>query len=637
MGTGKTVISSFIIERLLAQDVHVAYYYFEFANPITLSEEALLRSLVCQLACVSPSVMRTLHLKHNKGSLQPQLTTLQDTLNQLISASSKPVFIIIDALDELPLTQRKYLLQSLLTFTKSNNASRIHIMVTSREDVDIHHAFEEKVDFELAVHSDRVRQDIAAFVDRELEAKKWTSWPRDVIEMARRLLNESADGQFRMAACQIDFLQKVKTYKQFKQSLHSLPKTLGETYDYILQKIPEHLRDLSHRLFSILSFALEPISADELSALLAVELGDEANLSQLPRFEEINRMIDPLDVVDLGTSLVSRVDRQGKTCLQLAHASVKEHLLSPCTAWFSLCENLAQSMIARSCLTLLLHFQVFQHAYRDRALYTYSKINWFRHVLPNGSLQLVYQQQQIYRSFPWPFLNDYRYSGWPYKQTNSPLVSAASFGLFDLIVILLNDRSCETTHLAEALVMAASSDLTSPLQAASLAGKFGAVQFLLDSGADVNALGGEHGSALQAGASDGSLDIVRFLVDKGADVNAHGGKYGSALLAGASNERLEIVRFLAEMGADVNASEGYYGSALQAGAWRGSLEIVRFLVEKGAEVNTIGGRYKTALNAAQDSYLLDERKSDRDELVRFLKSCGAKTWEEMSQEDESET
>ncbi|KAH8797105.1 hypothetical protein DL96DRAFT_1006693 [Flagelloscypha sp. PMI_526] len=763
MGTGKTVMSSFVTETVLTRDdVYAAYYYFEFTNPSTLSEEAFLRSLVCQLAGISPFVVREFHRKHNNGGLQPQLSTLQNTLNELVATSTKPVFIIIDALDELPFAQRKYFLRSLVTFSRSNRASRTHIMVTSREEVDMARAFKGVVDFELAVQGDLVRQDIAAFVDQELAAQKWTHWPREAVEMARRLLNERADGQFRMVACQVDILQQVKTFEQLQRSLNSLPKTLGETYNYILDKIPEDLRDQAHRLFAILSFASEPISARELSALLAVELGDEDS-DQLPVLQEKNRMADPLDVVDLGTSLVSRRNSFRRTSLVLAHASVKEHLLLPSNTWFSLCEDLAHSMIARSCLTLLVHFQILQQKAEypwprpilmsnAGALHRYSTSNWFKHVRPNGSPQLLRQQQQIYGSFPWPCIN------WrnkpPYNRAGSALVSAASLGLFDLVEALLSTRSWNTKVLTVALTAAASSegvelvsiqccgilltygadvnaftvrrrflssldrDYLSPLEyadvnasggkyvsalhAAVYCGSLEIVRFLVENGADVNASRGEYGSALHAGvhcgnleivrflvengadvnasgrecdpalqyaASRGSLKIVRFFIENGADVNASGGEYDSALQAGACHGRLEIVRFLIEKGADMNAIGGRYGSALHAGACCGKLEVVRFLVEKGANVNTVGGAYgsvlqgsayhgrlkvvrflvesgadlnaiggyhKTAVNAARDSSLLSSRKTDRDEVVEYLKSRGAKTWEEMSQEDASE-
>ncbi|KAH8817564.1 ankyrin repeat-containing domain protein [Flagelloscypha sp. PMI_526] len=708
MGTGKTVMSSFVIETLLARgDIYVAYYYFEFTNPTTLSEEALLRSLVCQLAGASPAVTRTLHRSHNNGSLQPQLSTLQGALNELVFASKKPVFIIIDALDELPVPQRKYLLQFLVMLSASTAASKTHIMVTSREEVDIHRALEGKVDFELAVQGDLVRQDIAAFVDRELDAKKWTFWSRDAIELARRLLNERADGQFRMVACQIEVLQQVKTYGQLRQVLNSLPKSLGETYDFILEKIPEHLRDLAHRLFAILSFASESISTYELTALLAVELGDGYDSSQLPKFQEINRMVDPLDVVDLGTSLVSRVDYYDGTYLQFAHASVKEHLLSPCASWFFLCEDLAQSMIARSCLTLLAHFQILHKMSPFKFLCRYSARNWCNHVLPNGPPQLLRQQQQIYLSFPWTNMTSYDQD--MYRERTCTLVSAASGGLCDIVETLLNARSWATADLDQALIAAASSQRaeyisiqcchalinsgadvnvftedkfsfamfgnrnTPPLQAASKAENLEIVRFLIDKGADVNARGVEYGTALHAAVLRGNLDIAHLLIGKGADVNARGSiTYGTALHAIASTNDLEMtsslemarfliekgadvdetggiyvtalqtaasmrnwkfVSFLIEKGADVNVRQGMHGTVLHIAAFQGNLEIIKFLIEKGADVSAVGGTYGTVLQTAvskgnweikRESTALQTAASKGNwDIVRFLIEEGA--------------
>ncbi|KAH8817546.1 ankyrin repeat-containing domain protein [Flagelloscypha sp. PMI_526] len=649
VGTGKSVMSSFVIETLLARDdVYVAYYYFEFTNPTTLSEEAVLRSLVCQLARASPTVMRTFHEKHSKGSLQPRLTTLQDTLNELVSVSAKPVFIIIDALDELPLAQRKYFLQTLLTFSSSNTASPMHVMVTSREEVDIHRAFKGAVDFKLAVQGNLVRQDIAAFVDQELAAQKWKYWPRNAIEAARRLLNERAAGQFRMVACQVDILQQVKTYEQLQGALNSLPKTLSETYDYILEKIPKHLRHQAHRLFAFLSFTSTPISTDELTALLAVEFGDEDDSNQIPKFQETTRMLDPLDVVDLGSSLVSRRSSFYDNHLQLAHASVKEDFLTPSDAWFSLSEYVAHGMIARSCLALVSHFQ--SVATSRRARYSFSTTQWFHHVLPNGPPQLLHQQQQIYNSSLWLHIVPGRNTS-KYRGRISPLASAAYLGLFDLIKAILNTRPWEKNDLALALVEAAASDRAedisilcchalmtsgahanssaidtsryainehiSPLQSASTNGNLAIAQFLLDNGADINAVGGKCGTALQAvnDTFHGQPETIRFLIEKGADVNMVAGRFGTALQAGVFMRNLETVRVLVEMGADVNAIGGEFGSALQAGSFRGDVETLRFLVEKGANVNASGGKYGSPLQAGAYAGGL--------EAVRFLVEKGA--------------
>ena len=55
------------------------------------------------------------------------------------------------------------------------------------------------------------------------------------------------------------------------------------------------------------------------------------------------------------------------------------------------------------------------------------------------------------------------------------------------------------------------------------------VKMLIESGADVNAQGGEFGNALRAAMHSGYADIIEMLIDSGADVNAQAGPYASAL------------------------------------------------------------------------------------------------------------
>ncbi|KAH8831046.1 ankyrin repeat-containing domain protein [Flagelloscypha sp. PMI_526] len=697
MGTGKTVMSSFIIQALLARnDIYVAYYYFEFTNSVTLSEEALLRSLVSQLAGISPTITRSLHQKHNNGGTQPQLETLQAALNELLSISSKPVFIVIDALDELSFHKRKYVLESLLTLCASRGSFRTHLMVTSREEVDILRMFEGKIDFELSVQGDLVRQDIAAFVNRQLEAEKWKRWPRDEVEIMRRLLNERANGQlvhdssqfrapldtkllrFRMVACQVDILQRVKNSRQLRESLSSLPNSLGETYSRVVERIPAEDRELAHRLFAILSFASGRISIAEISAMLAVELSSDDGSNDPPQFQEANLFHDPLDVVDLGTCLVSRVASSNGPVLQLAHASVKEYLLASSSSWSPLNEDLAHHVIASAALALLLHFQVLQQDASGPNIYEYSLHKWYTHVLPNGPPQLLQQQRLLYASFPWHHRM--------YRTPSSMLHSVVFLGLFDLFQELLVSYKWGSETLKGALIWGARShhqqhniqccrlllshraeanlftDKSAALRTAASLNNIAlsssslrweqislkVLRYPIENGVDVNTIGGAHGTALQAASSVNALEVIQCLVENGADMNPPRGKdrtpglpalswcsteaiqyliekganvsgigkyYGTVLQVAVVVSPLEIVQFLVEKGADVNKPGGKYGTALQAAAAKRSIEIVQYLIDMGADVNKTGGKYGTALQAAASKGSI--------EIVQYLIDTGA--------------
>jgi len=59
------------------------------------------------------------------------------------------------------------------------------------------------------------------------------------------------------------------------------------------------------------------------------------------------------------------------------------------------------------------------------------------------------------------------------------------------------------------------------------------VSLLLNRGADINLVGGKHGTALTSAASTGNLriGIAPLPLDRGADANIVGGYYGTALTA----------------------------------------------------------------------------------------------------------
>ncbi|KAH8826177.1 hypothetical protein DL96DRAFT_1275946 [Flagelloscypha sp. PMI_526] len=342
MGAGKTIIMSHVVETLMKvpDECFVAYYYFEFTNPSTLSEEALFRSLISQFSHANYAASRQLYERHQKGFLQPQLTTLHNSLRELVAEAPLPLYIIIDALDELPLHQRKYLIESLLALS-SLTANGVHAMVTSRDELDIHQGFSGKVSLDFSIEKEMVHNDIVVFVDQELSAEKWTFWPNQDFLTMRNTLIDKADGMFRMVACQIEVLNQTQSTEDLERALASLPATLSDTYLYILNKIPSHLQSRALTLLCILSTSVELISITELSALVAVELGDPIDPINLPVYRERMLFHEPQNLIGLGAALVRRtIIHRGwgwggsKESVQLSHASVKEYLLQGTCPWY---------------------------------------------------------------------------------------------------------------------------------------------------------------------------------------------------------------------------------------------------------------------------------------------------------------
>lgn len=121
------------------------------------------------------------------------------------------------------------------------------------------------------------------------------------------------------------------------------------------------------------------------------------------------------------------------------------------------------------------------------------------------------------------------------------------------------------------------------------------------SGSEVK-LSGELGASMLGQATrSGRTDLLEFLLNSGANVNAHrkqGG--GTALLNAVSSGSLENVRFLLSKGADVTARDENGRTALWYAAVSDNTGFITLLVQHGADVNERDNQGKTPLMHAFD-------------------------------------
>ena len=135
-----------------------------------------------------------------------------------------------------------------------------------------------------------------------------------------------------------------------------------------------------------------------------------------------------------------------------------------------------------------------------------------------------------------------------------------------------------------ALANAYSAEGYPPLGLAAFLGHRDVVEFLLEAGADVNAVGrNENGfTALTGAVAGGHAEVVELLVDHGADVNHRyeGGTF-SPLLSAAAEGDPRIVRLLLEHGADASARSPDGKTPLALAVEKGHMEAAEALRRHG--------------------------------------------------------
>ena len=439
--------------------------------------------------------------------------------------------------------------------------------------------------------------------------------------------------------------------------LKSLPKTLNNTYERILCGIDEEYCDYARKILHWLTYSVRTLSLAEVAEIVAMDAREE------PRFNAENRFFDSREILVICSSLVSVFTeprysvskwhpRSNKAvpCIKLAHFSVKEYLVSvdirngPANMYAISCE-LANASIAESCLALLLHFDKrdsltsqlesesredyssSEKFAREKSLHLqferkfplaqYAAKNWIEHAHnasydnPIGDLvsELFLKRDTLEN---WIRLHDPD-EPWASPKFLRPSIHVGPSMYYSSGTGFLKPLKQFIETGAD--VNAPGGEYGNALQAASYNGHQEIIHLLLNEGADVNAAGGRYSNALQAASSEGHQQIVKMLLDAGADINAQGRGYESALQAASSEGHQQIVKMLLDAGADVNAQGRGYESALQAASSEGHQQIVKMLLDAGAEVNAQGGFYGNALQAASCG--------GNQQIVRMLLDAGA--------------
>ena len=258
-----------------------------------------------------------LYTRCGNGHQEPTLGDLQNTLRTMVDGFSS-TFIILDALDEC--TEREKLLNWIQTFIleKDKNLG-LHMMVTSRPEQEIEDKLKSSHYLDLVKESEN--HDLVAYLDYQLQndsdLQKWNS---DTQKQIKLKLMEQADGmyvycqhlsdrmiikdkfRFCWVALQLNELKKCRTKTDLKKQLANLPQGLEKTYDRMLLVINEKDHSYAKTFLQWLSFAVRPLTLEELAATASIDLSAENG----PEYKSDNELQDIKDVFKICSSFIMK-------------------------------------------------------------------------------------------------------------------------------------------------------------------------------------------------------------------------------------------------------------------------------------------------------------------------------------------
>ena len=166
----------------------------------------------------------------------------------------------------------------------------------------------------------------------------------------------------------------------------------------------------------------------------------------------------------------------------------------------------------------------------------------------------------------------------------------------------------------------------SPLLWACFCQQLGAVQELVEAGADINADHSVFGTALHDAVSSGSTEICEYLILAGADVDFRRKKDGKAPLHDTTTQlNVEIAAVLLQHGADVNSLDAMGCTALDTACLYADRRLADLLISAG------GRNEKIDPSPPRLEDYAHSRPSSFDEVDARLKDGGLSgEWENLA-------
>jgi hypothetical protein len=202
------IFSSSIIEDIMAlRDAGralIAYFYFDFRDVNKQKLQNLLPSLLIQLSSRSDpcrEILSKLYSANDHGERKPSDHAMFECLKEMLTHEVQgPMYIIMDALDECPITStipspREEVLE-LVEELVALHLPNVHICVTSRPEFDIQVVLERLAERPVSLHDESGQQEditnyVASFVRSNQRIRRWREEDKNLVI---KTLSERAHG-----------------------------------------------------------------------------------------------------------------------------------------------------------------------------------------------------------------------------------------------------------------------------------------------------------------------------------------------------------------------------------------------------------------------------------------------------------
>lgn len=334
MGCGKTVAMTFLQDELIRRN-----------------RSQIPQPKVCSCYCRDDETGRGLHIlcvvilalldqltglrmnfydwyreMQQSGHLSPEadINKLGTFLISVLASLDRPLFIMIDGLDECDRGSRRYILDLLDDITREN--PRVKILVSSRPNMDILLRLEGVPKIEVVADIQRDTAIIEHNVDRQLSYLSADLKTLVVKKLSRLAQGSAIWSRMVIQLISVRGIEEERPMMRFLASL-PLPRDLAQIYNALFLRYGaddlENQRMLGTAL-KFLAVARQLLSIIELAWAVALAMNE--NVSTVAALQDL---VDPRRLLRLLQPFISGADHTDlhRRQIQLVHQSLKEHIL----------------------------------------------------------------------------------------------------------------------------------------------------------------------------------------------------------------------------------------------------------------------------------------------------------------------
>jgi WD40 repeat protein len=339
-GSGKSVLSSFIIQHLVDNDFRVAFYFFRFGDQLKNNINTLLISIAYQAAAQLPEYRRRLLRLFDDGlnvqKCAPRLLWQKLFVSALFKMSiSEPLYLIIDGLDEC---ENSPLAVRLLADIASSGVP-IHTLLVSRSTQTLSAAFD-KTSKTVEIQNfplEEINDDLRIYVEEEMYGMHGDYHFKERI--AQQIL-QKANGNFLWINLVLRDILECHTAEDVEKALEDVPEGLGPLYERMDASLSKNSRPadlaMGRWILAWIACAKRALTVSELAEAMKSEYAPVLDL----KFT-IGRVCGEFVIVD------------SKDNIAMVHATARDYLVRTPSLMFHIPVAKSNKLIFTNCLSLL--------------------------------------------------------------------------------------------------------------------------------------------------------------------------------------------------------------------------------------------------------------------------------------------